>query len=55
MRYFLWWDGGPKKGPYMGLWFHEQHVILNRVMVGSYTYTHTHTYIYIAKTERKFN
>ena len=24
----------PKKGPYIGLWFHEQHVILNRLMVG---------------------
>ena len=24
----------PKKEPYMGLWFHEQHVILNRLMVG---------------------
>ena len=32
----------PKKGPYMGLWFHEQHVILNRLMVGCYTHTHTH-------------
>ena len=50
---FILWDGffdeivAPKKVPYMGLWFHEQHVILNRVMVGCY--------IYIAKTERKFN
>ena len=33
----------PKKEPYMGLWFHEQHVFLNRLMVGCYTHTHTHT------------
>ena len=39
----------PKKGPYMGVWFHEQCVILNRLMIGCYTHTHT------AKTERKFN
>ena len=30
----------PKKGPYMGLLFHEQHVILNRMMVGCNTYTY---------------
>ena len=36
----------PKKEPYMGLWFHEHHVILNRRMVGCYTHTHTHTHIY---------
>ena len=32
----------PKKGPYMGLWFHEQDVILNGVMVDCNTYTYTY-------------